>query len=100
MINTYGQELVKILNENQKIVNEEDNVRKCEDIKYYEENISNVTDLINQFSEISVRMNNIINELKKIEDIKLDDVMLLNFSIRVLSLRNNLHYLEQALTDI
>ena len=99
MVDTFRQELVKRLNVDKSTIDAKD-ISEFKDIRCCDENIFNITDVINQFSIISISVNNVIDKLIKIEDMKIDDFTLLDFGLRILAMRNNLYFLEQELEEM
>lgn len=103
MVDIYRQELVKRLNEDIKAVKYDDFIDNIKDIKSIEccgEDISSITDIREQFEAISSSVNSIISKLETMEDTKIDDFKLLDYSFKILSLRTDIERFEQDLSNI
>lgn len=105
MVDTFKQELVKRLSEDEDIKRVKyddfiDNIEEVKSINCFGEDISNVTDVIEQFEAISNSVNNIISKLKSMEDTKLDDFKLLDYSFKILGLRTDIERFEKNLSNI
>lgn len=103
MVDTYKQELVKRLNEDIEEVNYEDfidNIKEIKSINCCGEDISSITDVIEQFNSISNSVNNIISKLKSMARTEVDDFKLLDYSFKILGLRTDIERFEQNLSNI
>ncbi|MCR5146704.1 MAG: hypothetical protein K6B70_05115 [Clostridia bacterium] len=105
MVDTFKQELIKRLSKDEDIKGVKyddfiDNMKEIKSINCCGEDISSITDVIEQFNSISNSVNNIISKLKSMEDTKVDDFKLLDYSFKILGLRTDIERFEQNLSNI